>query len=51
MQIGIPREIKPLEGRVALSPEACGDLVHGILESVFPGFASRFAENGYVGKS
>jgi alanine dehydrogenase len=28
MQIGIPREIKPLEGRVALSPEACGDLVH-----------------------
>ena len=28
MHIGIPREIKPLEGRVALSPEACGDLVH-----------------------
>jgi len=28
MQIGIPREIKPLEGRVALSPDACGDLVH-----------------------
>ncbi|MGB5716503.1 MAG: alanine dehydrogenase [Gammaproteobacteria bacterium] len=28
MQIGIPREIKPLEGRVALGPEACGDLVH-----------------------
>ena len=28
MNIGIPREIKPLEGRVALSPEACGDLVH-----------------------
>ena len=27
MQIGIPREIKPLEGRVALNPEACGDLV------------------------
>jgi alanine dehydrogenase len=28
MHIGIPREIKPQEGRVALSPEACGDLVH-----------------------
>jgi len=28
MHIGIPREIKPLEGRIALSPEACGDLVH-----------------------
>ncbi|MGB5177223.1 MAG: alanine dehydrogenase [Gammaproteobacteria bacterium] len=28
MNIGIPREIKPLEGRVALGPEACGDLVH-----------------------
>jgi alanine dehydrogenase len=28
MQIGIPREIKPLEGRVALSPEACSSLVH-----------------------
>jgi len=28
MKIGIPREVKPLEGRVALSPEACGDLVH-----------------------
>jgi alanine dehydrogenase len=28
MQIGIPREIKPLEGRVVLNPEACGDLVH-----------------------
>jgi len=28
MKIGIPREVKSLEGRVALSPEACGDLVH-----------------------
>lgn len=27
MQIGIPREIKPREGRVALTPDACGDLV------------------------
>jgi alanine dehydrogenase len=30
VKIGIPREIKPLEGRVALSPEACSSLVqHG----------------------
>ena len=28
MKIGIPKEIKPLEGRVALSPEACTALVH-----------------------
>lgn len=27
MRIGIPREIKTLEGRVALVPAACGDLV------------------------
>ena len=28
MKIGIPREIKPLEGRVGLVPDACGELVH-----------------------
>jgi alanine dehydrogenase len=27
MLIGIPREIKPLEGRVALTPEACNELI------------------------
>lgn len=27
MRIGVPREIKPLEGRVALVPEAAGELV------------------------
>jgi alanine dehydrogenase len=27
MRIGIPRETKTLEGRVALVPAACGDLV------------------------
>ncbi len=27
MQIGIPREIKPLEGRIALLPDACRQLV------------------------
>ncbi len=29
MRIGIPRETKTLEGRVALVPAACGDLVRG----------------------
>ena len=29
MQIGIPREIKPLEGRVALIPAACNELIRG----------------------
>jgi len=28
MRIGIPKEIKPLEGRVALVPEAAGELVY-----------------------
>jgi len=28
MLVGIPREIKPLEGRVGLVPEACAELVH-----------------------
>jgi alanine dehydrogenase len=28
MRIGIPQEIKPLEGRVALTPDAAGELVH-----------------------
>ena len=28
MRIGVPKEIKPLEGRVALTPEAAGELVH-----------------------
>jgi len=27
MRVGIPKEIKPHEGRVALTPEACGSLV------------------------
>ena len=34
MEIGIPREIKPREGRVALNPEECSSLVqagHGVL--------------------
>lgn len=28
MRIGVPKEIKPLEGRVALTPEAAGELAH-----------------------
>ena len=29
MRIGIPRELKPREGRVGLIPAACGELVRG----------------------
>jgi alanine dehydrogenase len=29
MKIGVPKEIKPLEGRVGLTPAACASLVHG----------------------
>ncbi|MCU0834641.1 MAG: alanine dehydrogenase [Chromatiaceae bacterium] len=51
MRIGIPREIKPLEGRVALIPEACGDLVrrgHRVLVERGAGLASGFADPAYA---
>ena len=51
MRIGIPREIKPLEGRVALIPEACGDLVlegHEVLVERGAGVASGFPDADYV---
>jgi len=50
MRIGIPREIKPLEGRVALIPEACGDLVrigHKVLVETGAGLASGFPDRAY----
>ncbi len=50
MQIGIPREIKPLEGRVALSPEACGDLVeagHNVFVEQKAGILSGFSDQAY----
>jgi alanine dehydrogenase len=51
MRIGIPKEIKPLEGRVALIPEACGDLVrdgHEVLVGRGAGVASGFPDAAYA---
>jgi alanine dehydrogenase len=50
MQIGIPREIKPLEGRVALNPEACGDLVqagHSVFVEHNAGKLSGYSNERY----
>jgi alanine dehydrogenase len=46
MKIAIPREIKPLEGRVALSPEACNDLVQAGHEVIVERNAGRLS--GYL---
>ena len=51
MRIGIPKEIKPLEGRVALIPEACGDLGrdgHEVLVGEGAGVASGFPDAAYA---
>jgi len=51
MNIAIPREIKPLEGRVALSPEACGDLVHAghrVVVEHNAGMLSGYLDADYV---
>lgn len=50
MRIGIPTEVKPLEGRVALVPEACGDLVragHEVFVQAGAGVASGFEDERY----
>lgn len=50
MLVGIPREIKPLEGRVGLIPEACGDLVHRghqVFLEKGAGEASGFSDKAY----
>jgi len=47
MRIGIPRETKTLEGRVALVPAACGDLVragHDVFIETRAGDKSGFAD-------
>ncbi|HEC05541.1 MAG TPA: alanine dehydrogenase [Thiolapillus brandeum] len=52
MRIGIPKEIKPLEGRVALVPQAAADLVHaGHQVSIQSGAgeASGFSDEDYAG--
>lgn len=51
MQIGIPSEIKPQEGRVALIPEACGELVrrgHGLHLQQGAGVAAGYADEAYL---
>lgn len=50
MKIGIPREIKPLEGRVALSPEACSALVragHQVVIETSAGLLSGYDDARY----
>ncbi|MDX1335061.1 MAG: alanine dehydrogenase [Gammaproteobacteria bacterium] len=50
MQIGIPVEVKPLEGRVALTPEACGELVssgHEVFLQTGAGLASGYRDKLY----
>jgi alanine dehydrogenase len=51
MRIGIPRETKTLEGRVALVPEACADLVrrgHEVWIESQAGIKSGFADERYT---
>jgi len=51
MRIGIPKEIKPLEGRVALVPEAVGELAragHEVLIQAGAGEASGYPDDAYA---
>jgi alanine dehydrogenase len=51
MRVGIPREIKPLEGRVALIPDAAGELVrhgHTVILQSGAGVASGYEDADYV---
>lgn len=51
MRIGIPRETKPLEARVALIPQACNDLVrlgHRVLVQAGAGEGSGFPDDLYL---
>lgn len=50
MRIGVPREIKPLEGRVGLIPAACRDLVragHELVVETGAGLASGYSDEAY----
>ncbi len=50
MRIGIPAEIKPLEGRVALVPEAAGELVragHEVFVQAGAGDKSGYPDSAY----
>lgn len=51
MRIGLPKEIKPLEGRVALSPAAVGELVaagNPVLVETGAGLASGYTDEDYA---
>jgi len=51
MRIGIPKEIKPQERRVALLPEAAGELVlsgHEVMVQVGAGMGSGYADAEYA---
>lgn len=51
MKIAVPREIKPLEGRVALVPEACAELMrrgHRVLVQQGAGQASGYGDDRYL---
>jgi alanine dehydrogenase len=51
MRIGIPTEIKPQEGRVALTPEACRQLVehgHDVCLQTGAGQASGYPDDDYA---
>ena len=50
MRIGVPSETKTLEGRVALVPAACADLVrrgHEVYVQVGAGAKSGFSDEDY----
>ncbi len=50
MRIGVPKEIKPLEGRVALIPAACAEFVHKgqeILIETGAGLQSGYGDEDY----
>ena len=51
MRIGIPKEIKPLEGRVALVPDACTALIQGgheVFIETNAGLKSGFSDQAYA---
>ena len=51
MRIGVPKETKTLEGRVALVPAACGDLVkagHEVYVESTAGMKSGFSDSDFV---
>ena len=50
MRIGVPRELKPLEGRVGLIPAACAELVrggHDVMVETNAGVKSGYSDEQY----